>query len=123
MVSDVNVASAEDAAATVASSLHYITSKEGEPTRGFPYYTWSLCVCLLGEFVMKEMTVWLIADLSTSQGRQVARSALNYTVSHSSSLSLSLFVCLSRLLPPPLVALFLYFLVQCHDYHAILFSR
>lgn len=29
---------------------------------------------------MKEVTLWVVVDLETAQGRQVARNAINYTV-------------------------------------------
>ena len=37
--------------------------------------------CVLGEFLMKEVTIWVIVDLGTEQGRQLVRNAIAYTVS------------------------------------------
>ena len=36
---------------------------------------------MLGEFSTKELSIWVVVDLDTVQGRQVARNAINYTVS------------------------------------------
>ena len=38
-----------------------------------------LCV-LVGEFTVKRLTVWLVIDLTTIQGRQLLQDALTYTV-------------------------------------------
>ena len=43
----------------------------------------SLVVSLSGsdEFVTKQLSVWVIADLETVEGREVARNALTFAVS------------------------------------------
>ena len=38
-------------------------------------------LCVLGEFLLKELSIWVVVDLGTEQGRQVARNAISYTVS------------------------------------------
>lgn len=41
-----------------------------------------LCI-YSGEFTIKELSVWIVVDLKTSQGKLVALSAINYSVSAS----------------------------------------
>lgn len=38
-----------------------------------------------GEFIIKELSVWMIVDLNTSQGRQMTVEAIKYSVSISYS--------------------------------------
>ncbi len=46
---------------------------------------------IAGEFTMKKISVWLVADLSTTQGRKILQNALSYLVSQF-KLVLSLYV-------------------------------
>ena len=79
------------------SPVHCITSPLNKVTRDFPLSGLSMppFFCVLGEFLLKELTIWVIVDLGSEQGRQVARDAISYTVSHSLPLSLSLSFSLS----------------------------
>ena len=73
------------------SPVHCITSPLNKVTRRFPSF-WLLFIffCVLGEFLLKELSIWVVVDLGSEQGRQVARNAISYTVSLSLSLSFSL---------------------------------
>ena len=35
----------------------------------------------LGEFISKELSVWVVADLGTEQGKQIVLDAIQYLVS------------------------------------------
>ena len=65
---------------SVAKGLEYLSQPHGKNSiilvvigRIFFVY--------IGEFIIKELSVWIIVDLNTSQGRQMVLEAINYSVS------------------------------------------
>lgn len=79
---------------SLVEGLKYLSQPEG-----VAYYTPAVTTCSVhvlaclfaGEFTVKELSVWVVVDLDTNQGRHIALDALNYTVS-----GIQLVGCLSR---------------------------
>ena len=65
-----------------ASTIKYLSQPESEQLPIEPdYFEWHLSV-ELGEFISKELSVWLVTDLGTEQGRQMVLDAIQYLVSN-----------------------------------------